>query len=86
MQKQLLWLMYIMSNENIYLHEHPRQTRNAHKIVFKVPTRVLPSYERSPYYIGSKLWNVLDIDTQRINNVFAFKKKIAMCYVEYKAI
>ena len=86
MQKQLLWLMYILSRNNCYLYEHPRQTRNAQKIVFKVPNRISPAYERTSYYIGTKLWNELDVDTQKIENVFAFKKKVAMNYVEYKAL
>ena len=86
MQKQMLWLMFILSRDNCYLYEHPRQTRNAQKIVFKVPNRITPSYERTPYYIGTKLWNELDVDTQKIENVFAFKKKIALNYVDYMAL
>ena len=52
----------------------------------KVPIRISPAYERTPYYIGTKLWNELDVDTQKLDNVFAFKKKVAMKYVEYKAL
>ena len=57
MHKQLLWLMYILSKENKYLHVPARLTRNAQKVVFKVPARILPAYERSSFYIGTKLWN-----------------------------
>ena len=86
MQKQLLWLMYIISQENSYLYVPVRQTRNAQKVIFKTPARILPIYERSPYYIGTKLWNELDVDTQKVDNVFAYKTKIAMSYVRYEPL
>ena len=31
-----------------------RATRSIDKIVFKVPAKILPTYERSPHYIGTK--------------------------------
>ena len=36
-----------------------------------VAHRISPAYERTPYYIGTKLWNELDVDTQKIENIFA---------------
>ena len=56
MRMQLLWLMFILSKDESFLKVHNRVTRNAEKIVFKVPTKILPVYEHSPYYVGSKLW------------------------------
>ena len=53
-----------------------RVTRSIEKIIFKVPTKILPIYERSPYYIGSKLWNDLPKSIQEANDVYAFKKEI----------
>ena len=55
MQKQILWLMYIMSRDDKYLRVAPHETRSAHKVVSKVPTKFLPIYEHSPYYQGTKL-------------------------------
>ena len=78
--------MYILSKKNNYLHVPARLIRNAQRLVFNVPGRILPKYERSPYYIASKLGNYLDIDTQRSDHVFAFKKKIAKDCVKYQAI
>ena len=46
MQKQLLWLMYILSRDDNYLRMAPRETRSAQKVVFKVPAKTLPIYER----------------------------------------
>ena len=74
--QQLLWLMYILSRNDCYLYEHPRQTRNAQKIVFKVPIRISPAYERTPYYIGTKLWNELDVDTRNLIMFLPLRRKL----------
>ena len=76
MQRQLLWLMYIISHDEKYLRSPTRETRSAQKVVFRIPAKILPVYEHSPYYQGSNLWNGLDKDTQKKDNVFAFKKDI----------
>ena len=55
MQKQLLWLMYVLSQDREYIKVPQRDTRGADKVVFKVPHRILPIYEHSPYYQGTKL-------------------------------
>ena len=57
MQKQVLWLMYLLSKEPSYLHVPARHTRTTDKVQFKVPTKIFPIYEHSPYYIGTKLCN-----------------------------
>ena len=76
MQKQLLWLMYLLSRDKSYLNVANRVTRSADKISVKVPTKVLPVYERSPYYIGTKLWNEFSKDVQNLPYVYAFKKEV----------
>ena len=86
MQKQLLWLMYILLRDDTYLRMAPQETRSAQKVVFKVPAKILPIYERSPYYQGITLWNELEKDTQKRDNVFAFKKDIEKLYKCYKPI
>ena len=40
-------------------------------------TKILPVYERSPYYVGTKLWNELPVRVQEYHDIFAFKKEIA---------
>ena len=79
MQKQLLWLMYIMSFDDTHLRAAPRETRGAQKVVFKVPAKMLPIHEHSPYYLGTKLWNELERETQKKDNIFSFKKEIENC-------
>ena len=59
MRKQLLWLMYLLSKDEKLIKVPTRETRNAVKIVFKVPTRITPKYEKSPFYVGTKLWDEL---------------------------
>ena len=83
MRKQILWLMYILSKDVNSLRIPPRETRNASKIVFKLPTSITPKYERSPFYIGTKLWDELPMDVQKLNSVFEFKKEIGKRYRKY---
>ena len=76
--------MYIMSRDDKYLRVAPRETPSAHKVVFKVPTKILPIYEHSPYYQGTKLWNDLDKETQKKDNIYAFKTEVDKLYKCYK--
>ena len=84
MRKQLLWLMYLLSKDVNLLRATVRETRNALKIVFKVPTRMTPKFEKSPFYIGTKLWDELSNNEQRAENVYVFKKEIDKLYSRYK--
>ena len=86
MQRQLLWLMYVLSRDKDYIKVSQRDTRSAEKVVFKLPARVLPVYEHSPYYQGTKLWDVLDKDIQLKDSVTAFKKAIEPLYKGYKVV
>ena len=49
--------MYLLSKDNNLIKTAVRETRNAVKIVFNVPTRITPKYDKSPFYIGTKLWD-----------------------------
>ena len=73
MRKQLLWLMYLLSRDRNHLQVPDM-------IVFRVPNKIGPVFKRSPYNIGTKLWNLLSRNTQNLPCVFAFKKKIAHNY------
>ena len=86
MQRQILWLMYLLSKERSYLHVPSRETRSTDKIQFKVSTKILPMYEHSPYYIGTKLWNNLAKEVQNKENVYSFKKEVGRLYKAYKKI
>ena len=76
MRKQLLWLMYILSKDIEFLKVPNRVTRNAEKVTFKVHVKITPVYERSPYFVGTKLWNDLTKHVQESPDIYAFKKEI----------
>ena len=46
-----------------------RTTRQQEKYVFKTDTKIGKKCEKSPYYLGTKLW-----ETQFADNVHEFKK------------
>ena len=83
MQKQLLWLMYLLSKSEIYRKAAPRNTRSANKVNFKVPTKITHVYEHSPYYKDTKLWNVLPEVIQKAENDFVFKNEVAKLHKVY---
>ena len=56
---------------------------NQQKYVFKVDAKIGKKYERSPYYIGTRLWNKLSKDIQNSENVYVFKNKVARLYKCY---
>ena len=85
-QRQLLWLMYLLSKGEMYRKTVPRNTRSASKVNFKVPTKITRVYEHSPYYKGTKLWDNLHEAIQKADNVFIFKKEIAKTYRNYRRI
>ena len=84
MRKQLLWLMFILSRDEVFLRVPNRVTSIAEKFVFKVPAKILPLYECSPYYVGTKLWTELPVRVQDSRDIFAFKKEIARMNRVYK--
>ena len=51
--------------------------------VFKVDAKIGKKYERSPYFIGTRLWNKLSKDIQNSENVYVFKNKVARLYKCY---
>ena len=82
MRKQVL--MYLLSKEENLIRVLAHETRNAAKFVFKVPHRIAPKYEKSPFYIGTKLWDEVSIDIQHARSVFDFKKDIDKKYKKYE--
>ena len=86
MQKQLLWLMYIESKnvENRKVCE--RDLRSADKYIFKVDRKIGTKYQRSPYYMGTLLWNGLTTTTQFARDIFLFKQIIGKRYPLYEKL
>ena len=76
--------MFLLSKDPDLIKPTIRETRNALRIVFKVPSKITPKYEKSPFLIGTKLWDELPNDIQRANSVLKFKKEINKLYRTYK--
>ena len=77
----LLNIMYDQCYNHNYITAPVVRTRQALKINFKfdlVHSDIV--YKRSPYYIGSTLWNVLLHDIQLSENKKAFKERIYELY------
>ena len=48
--------------------------------------RVRPLYEKSPFYLGTRLWNSLDKETQESDSIYSFKRKIQGIYKKYNPL
>ena len=51
----------------------PRNTRGSNRIVFKTDSYEGSLYKRSPYFVGSRLWDKLPRDVIEAPNIFVFK-------------
>ena len=65
-KRQLTKLMYYQSKNDKNVNKSERQTRVAEKIVFNIPNRCTTKFLNSVYYAGTKLWNELSLDVQRL--------------------
>ena len=61
---------------NVNTHRPDRILLTGPKVKLKVPFTDKERVLRSPYYVGSRLWDRLDVDFQRSNNIFEFKNVI----------
>ena len=75
---QLLGLLYDMHSDTRYLRDTIINTRLADRIVFSVDRVNYEIYRRSPYYVGHKLWNNLDMDVQMSKTKSLFKSRIKL--------
>ena len=85
-RKQLLRLMYIHSKVESNIKKPIRPTRAMSKMVFKVPTRCTSKYLNSPFYKGTVLWDNIDIDLQRVENVNQFQVGLKKLYTVYRDV
>ena len=85
-QKQLLWLMFLLSKSEKYLRTNRRNTQSANKLNFKGPNKITHVYEHSPYYVGTKVWDALPETIQKLDNVYSFKKEFSKPCSAYKKL
>ena len=62
--RQLLGLQYLLYKKDTDCMITRVNTRSQQKYVFKVNTKIGKKYERSPYYIGTCLWNKMSKTVQ----------------------
>ena len=78
--KQLLAIMYKLSKIPTNIVIPARNTRRHDKKVFHVDRKIGTKYAKSPFYIGTKLWDLLPYDEQNAETVFNFKAFISKRY------
>ena len=81
--RQLLGLQFLLYKKDTDRHVTRANTRSQQKYVFKVDTKIGKKYERSPYYIGTLLWNKLSTEIQSSMNIFVFRNKVSRLYKFY---
>ena len=82
---QLLSLMYKKSKDVTMHKVFPRNTRVSRRIVFKTDGYQGSLYKRSPYFVGSNLWDKLPLEIIEMPDIYSFKtrvKKINCYYVD----
>ena len=83
-QKQLLCIMFMHAKKGKSRKVTNRNTRSQTKYVFQVPAKMGKKYQKSPYYLGTRLWDTLDKTPQEISCKYLFKKYIEKLYKKYK--
>ena len=64
-------------SKDITMHKvSPGNTRRSKHIVFKTDSKEGTLYKRSPYYVGTKLWDTLAAATIELLDIFSLKKTL----------
>ena len=82
---QLLLLMYKKSKDQSCHKVFPRNTRESVRIVFKTDQYEGTLYKRSPYFVGTRLWNEMSKSDIERPDIDSFKKCIKrknMVYID----
>ena len=85
-QKQLLNIMFIQSKKGKSRDVTNVNTRRQAKYVFRVETKMGKKYQKSPYFLGTRLWDALEKTTQDLPCKYAFKKYIDSLYKRYNPL
>ena len=85
-QIQVLKLMYSHARKGKSRAITNVNTRSQTKYVFKTEIKIGKKYEKSPFYLGTRLWNSLDKETQESDSIYSFKRKIQGIYKKYNPL
>ena len=69
-----------------FFYFHTKNTRSQTKYVFKTEIKIGKKYEKSPFYLGTRVWNLLDKETQESDSIYSFKGKIQGIYKKYNPL
>ena len=77
---QLLGLMYIFKNCRNVERIFPRNTRQGNRYHFITDTYQSGKYQRSPYFKGTELWNLLPDNVISLPSLYEFKNRLKGIY------
>ena len=70
--------MYVQSKKNKSRAITNVDTRSQTKYVFQTDVKISKKYEKSPYYLGTRLWNPLDRETQKSDSIYSIVSVISV--------
>ena len=85
-QKQVLNIMFIQALKGRSREITNVNTRRQAKYVFKLETKMGRKYQKSPFFLGTRLWDSIDKETQDLPCRYAFKRKIESLYKKYSPL
>ena len=85
-QKQLLNIMFIQALKGKSWEITNVNTRRQTKYVFKLETKMGRKYQKSPFFLGPRLWDGIDKESQDLPCKYAFKRKIESLYAKYNPL
>ena len=77
----LLGVMFDMRGDQNLLIVSEVDTRQDDKVVFKTDIVHYDIYKRSPFYIGTQLWNRLSSELHNLTNKKAYKNDVKRLYL-----
>ena len=80
---QLLKLLFARSKKQMYLKLPTRPTRGNVKVKFSIMSRATTKYLNSPFLRGTVLWDILPVETQKVESMYEFKKLMKLRFKQY---
>ena len=68
--------MYKKSTDITMHKTFPRNTRMSNRTVFKTDNKEGSLYKKSAYFVGTKLWDSLNLSIIESPDIFSFKKRL----------
>ena len=72
----LLCIMYELCQNRKYEKIPNQPTRAADGYIFDLAIPHMGIYNKSPYYIGASMWNLLPVDVRNLNNKYEIRERL----------